>query len=246
MKRLIVLLNIFVISIAFGQNISVSKDTLMYLKSNYPQPWEMFDLIDSIYVSNSDTKTLIVDSILTKGYFRYFLKILYHENIQKSDYIFPNSPIFPIEIPPKDSVKFIFCFIVPITKLSHSTEMWSDSLFIHNNSTNRPIETITVFNDIPLDVGNEQEILHNFNLLQNYPNPFNPTTRISYSLPEANFVSLKIYDMLGSEVTTLVNENRPAGRYEIEFDASRLSSGAYVYKLTAGNYQVAKKMILMK
>ena len=83
-------------------------------------------------------------------------------------------------------------------------------------------------------------------LNQNYPNPFNPSTKISYSLPEANFVTLKVYDMLGREVSTLVNEMKPAGTFEAEFDASRLSSGTYVYKLTAGGYQTVKKMILTK
>jgi hypothetical protein len=92
----------------------------------------------------------------------------------------------------------------------------------------------------------EESVPTGFSLGQNYPNPFNPTTRISYSLPEANFVTLKIYDMLGSEVAALVNENRPAGRHEVEFDASRLSSGTYVYKLIAGNYQVTKKMQFVK
>ncbi len=92
----------------------------------------------------------------------------------------------------------------------------------------------------------EESIPTDFSLGQNYPNPFNPTTKISYSLPDANFVTLKIYDMLGSEVATLVNENKPAGKFEVEFDASRLSSGAYVYKLVAGNYQLTKKMQLVK
>ena len=85
-----------------------------------------------------------------------------------------------------------------------------------------------------------------FSLDQNYPNPFNPATRISYSLPDANFVTLKIYDMLGSEVVTLVNENKTAGKFEVEFDASKLSSGTYVYKLVAGNYQITKKMQFVK
>ena len=78
------------------------------------------------------------------------------------------------------------------------------------------------------------------------PNPFNPTTKISYSLPEANFVTLKVYDMLGREVSTLVNETKPAGTFEVEFDASKLSSGTYVYKLNAGGYQTVKKMTLTK
>ena len=92
----------------------------------------------------------------------------------------------------------------------------------------------------------EVQAPNSYLLNQNYPNPFNPTTKISYSLPEANFVTLKVYDMLGREVSTLVNEMKPAGTFEAEFDASRLSSGTYVYKLNAGGYQTVKKMTLTK
>ncbi len=92
----------------------------------------------------------------------------------------------------------------------------------------------------------EESVPGSYSLNQNYPNPFNPSTKISYSLPEANFVTLKIYDILGREVSTLVNEMKPAGTFEAEFDASKLSSGTYVCKLTAGNYQSVKKMVLTK
>lgn len=85
-----------------------------------------------------------------------------------------------------------------------------------------------------------------FSLDQNYPNPFNPSTKITYSLPEASFVTLKVYDILGREIVTLVNEVKPSGKYEVEFNASELPSGTYVYKLTAGNYQTIKKMLLLK
>lgn len=83
-------------------------------------------------------------------------------------------------------------------------------------------------------------------ILSNYPNPFNPTTKISYHLPEASFVTLKVYDILGREIVTLVNEVKPSGKYEVEFNASELPSGTYVYKLTAGNYQTMRKMLLIK
>jgi hypothetical protein len=95
-------------------------------------------------------------------------------------------------------------------------------------------------------VGNEKELQTNFALSQNYPNPFNPTTKISYQITQNDFVSLKVYDVLGSEVTTLVNENKPAGNYEISFDASYLSSGIYFYKLQAGSFVETKKMILLR
>ncbi len=85
-----------------------------------------------------------------------------------------------------------------------------------------------------------------YSLNQNYPNPFNPTTIISYSIPKAGFVTLKIYNILGQEVTTLVNQTQSAGSYKFNFNASSLSSGIYFYRLTSGNYTQIKKMILLK
>jgi hypothetical protein len=83
-------------------------------------------------------------------------------------------------------------------------------------------------------------------LHQNYPNPFNPTTKISYEVPELSFVSLKVFDVLGNEVAALVENEKPLGSYEVEFDAAELTSGIYLYKLIAGNYIETKKMILLK
>ncbi len=85
-----------------------------------------------------------------------------------------------------------------------------------------------------------------FSLDQNYPNPFNPTTAISYQLSANSFVSLKVYDILGREVTTLVNEKQSAGSYQVTFDASRLASGVYFYRLTAGSFVSVKKLVLLK
>ncbi len=87
---------------------------------------------------------------------------------------------------------------------------------------------------------------NNFNLLQNYPNPFNPSTTISYQLPKNGFVNLKIYDVLGREVSTLVNEYKSAGNYKLNFDASNLSSGVYIYTIQAGENSNSRKMIVLK
>lgn len=92
--------------------------------------------------------------------------------------------------------------------------------------------------------GNETP--YSFTLSQNYPNPFNPTTNIKYQIANNNFVTLKIYNILGKEVTTLVNEKQTAGDYEIKFDAGKLSSGIYFYKLTAGDFSDVRSMILVK
>jgi len=85
-----------------------------------------------------------------------------------------------------------------------------------------------------------------FKLEQNYPNPFNPSTIIRWQLPKESFVTLKVYDLLGNEITTLVNEEKAAGNYEVTFDASVLPSGVYFYTLSTGNFISTKKMILTK
>ncbi|HEX9251797.1 MAG TPA: T9SS type A sorting domain-containing protein [Ignavibacteriaceae bacterium] len=83
-------------------------------------------------------------------------------------------------------------------------------------------------------------------LEQNYPNPFNPSTMISYSIPQNSFVTLKVYDIIGNEVATLVNQTQSAGKYDIRFDASNLSNGVYLYTIKTDNFSSTKKMILMK
>ncbi|HEX9657745.1 MAG TPA: T9SS type A sorting domain-containing protein, partial [Bacteroidota bacterium] len=93
-----------------------------------------------------------------------------------------------------------------------------------------------------------------FELAQNYPNPFNPTTRIKYQIPNDNYVTLKVFDILGREVRTLVNETRIAGEHEVTFDAyglarqtaGGLASGIYFYRITAGEFRQAKKLILLR
>ena len=110
------------------------------------------------------------------------------------------------------------------------------------------------FYTIPTDVSNDTEPVYKFSLEQNYPNPFNPSTRIKYSIPsvvaggvkQSQLVILKIYDVLGSEVVTLVNEEKTAGSYEVDLDASQLTSGVYFYKLQSGSYVETKKMLLLK
>lgn len=85
-----------------------------------------------------------------------------------------------------------------------------------------------------------------YSLYQNYPNPFNPTTTISYELPKSSFVTLKVYDIIGREITTLVNEQKNAGTYQAKFDGSRFASGVYFYRLQAGTFTLVKKFVLMK
>jgi flagellar hook assembly protein FlgD len=88
--------------------------------------------------------------------------------------------------------------------------------------------------------------VNDFKLEQNYPNPFNPSTTIGYQLPKGEFVTVRIFDAIGNEVKTIVKENKPAGVHEVNFDASQLSSGIYLYKIDAGTFHQSKKMLLVK
>lgn len=120
----------------------------------------------------------------------------------------------------------------------------SDSVWYGITEISPLIKTADWFG-VPVGVEDET-IPTKFELSQNYPNPFNPTTVIKYALPKEANVTLKVYNLVGQEVATLVNSNQVAGSYQVRFDASNLSSGVYFYTLKAGNFAVTKKMMLLK
>jgi hypothetical protein len=95
-------------------------------------------------------------------------------------------------------------------------------------------------------IESESITLKDYILEQNYPNPFNPTTNLEFRIANFGLVSLKVFDVLGNEVATLVDEEKPAGRYVLEFDGSQLSSGVYFYKLSSGGLNISRKMLLLK
>ena len=134
-----------------------------------------------------------------------------------------------------------------INGLNTGTGISFDTLF---NSTALKLITITTPAYIEDNIG---EIPKEYALTQNYPNPFNPLTQINYQIPELSFVTLKVYDVLGNEITTLIDEEKSIGNYEVEFDATSLPSGIYFYRLQAvpigrqaGSFTETKKMILIK
>jgi hypothetical protein len=119
----------------------------------------------------------------------------------------------------------------------------SNGFFYIITFTGRIFRTINSVMGIPDE---EFGIAHKFVLKQNYPNPFNPKTVISYILPEAGFTSLKVYDIIGNEVEILVSQKQSSGSYSVPFDASKLPSGIYFYKLEAGDFIDTKRMVLIK
>jgi hypothetical protein len=99
----------------------------------------------------------------------------------------------------------------------------------------------------PLGINNNNNSLPtSYSLAQNYPNPFNPSTQITYDIPKDGLVNIAVYDVLGREVSTLVNKFEKTGRYSVTFDASNINSGVYFYKISAGGFTETKKMILIK
>ncbi len=100
--------------------------------------------------------------------------------------------------------------------------------------------------DIVTSIEDENYIAINYNISQNYPNPFNPITKIKFSVPKSEVVQIKVYDALGKEIKTLLNEYKQVGVYEVEFDARNLPSGVYFYRMISGSYSETKKMILLR
>jgi predicted acyl esterase len=123
-----------------------------------------------------------------------------------------------------------------------------------NNGTNNVFLSTSSYIDLPMvapvaeasNKGNLNNSPQQYTLNQNYPNPFNPSTSITYSIASAGMVELKVYDILGREVKTLVNEFKAPGSYSINFDASGFASGVYFYKIISGNFNAVKRMILVK
>ena len=113
------------------------------------------------------------------------------------------------------------------------------------NPNNR-ITTIFTATTLPVSVDEKNNAFINYNLAQNYPNPFNPSTNIGYKISEAGMVQLKVYNVLGIEVASLVNEFKNSGNYSVDFNAANYSSGVYFYTLSVNNFTQTRKMILEK
>jgi len=126
---------------------------------------------------------------------------------------------------------------------AHST---SDGGTVHYSSAK------AIINEIKIEFVTTQEVvIFNtqplaFSLYQNYPNPFNPSTNISFTLPVKSFVSLKIFDLSGREIATIVSEELSAGNYTRQWDAANMPSGVYFYRLKAGSFTETKKLILVR
>jgi hypothetical protein len=147
----------------------------------------------------------------------------------------------PFILEQDNPIEILVCYVIgrgadALNSVSLMKEYCQEAIDIYNSN----------FTDIPTIIEDQQNIIKDFSLSQNYPNPFNPTTTIKYYIPNAVSVKLIIYDLLGREIKTLVNDFQQRGEHSIEFDGSSLSSGVYFYSLMAGDFMQTKKLILMK
>lgn len=123
---------------------------------------------------------------------------------------------------------------------------YSADLMLESNDPDAQLTIVQVVLDVVTGVEEDYSLPTVYSLYSNYPNPFNPTTTINYDLPKQSYVTLKVYNIVGEEIATLVNEEQNAGRYQILWNANRLASGVYLYTIQAGDFIQTKKMILMK
>jgi len=216
----------------------------------------------SVKILNTSDHSVRIDSIISVGAFYGYRGHLSKPGFEYPFYLFQTLPspqwndTLGIVIPPHDSINVSFYEVdlCPICDYEVQ-EYFEDTLrfvftFMDGNvysfSKSIPISG----EGHPSDVKGEDVLPNEFSLSQNYPNPFNPSTRIKYAISSRQYVTLKVYDVLGNEVSVLVNEEKFLGSYEINFSAtggaSKLSSGVYYYQLRAGSLVQTKKMIYLK
>jgi len=174
-----------------------------------------------------------------------------------TDYITVPPATYTLDLTLSDGTTLVESYIADLSSLGGGSAVVFASGFL-NPSSNQNGEVFGLFfaladgtvGQFPAGVTTIEEVSSispdEYKLLQNYPNPFNPTTTISFTIPENEFVTLKVYNILGNEVTTLVNQNLSAGTFNYNLEASNLASGIYFYELKAGNFIQIKKMNLLK
>jgi hypothetical protein len=198
--------------------------------SNYPVPWNNWVKVDLTSLNIDATSSFVVSFGMN------------------GDYTGTNSGdnrIMITEMPGTTAFHSYEKLRTPRNGLS--SNQWHDATDISNNVV--LVYLIRAYVSFPGTSGVQQvaELTpSSYKLEQNYPNPFNPTTTINYSVAKAGFVKIKVYDVLGREAATLINENKPAGNYTVQFNASKLVSGVYFYRIETDNFVQTKKMILMK
>jgi len=178
----------------------------------------------TLRITTSSLTPLIIDSVYTKT--KWYTVESVHDTISEGDTVNLNISLV----------------------MANDTTSYSDTLYIVSNSICSPTKvSLGGGIEYPISVSkNNSDIPKNYEISQNFPNPFNPTTVINYQIPVSSFVTLKVYDILGREVATLVNARKNAGYFNVTFDSKHLPSGVYFYRLQASSFIQTKKFVLLK
>ena len=248
-KLFLCILIILISTYLYPQNIRFSKSKIIFAFTP-----STLELADTLTVYNDDGFELKIDSIYSIHEYGYRLNILF-EDTSLFYFVFSGQELNEFLINPKDSAIFIFSNpdLCPICKELPKVNAFTDSIRFHSNSTSNNYSNLAV-EGLGYVIIDEYELpLNHFFLSQNYPNPFNPATTIQYAVKENGLVSLAVYDLLGREVASLVNESKDEGSYSVSFDASSpalggqaLPSGVYIYTLRVNDFTASNKMIVLK
>ncbi len=208
-----------------------------------------YNKTDSCSIINNSNQNVYLDSIYNKYYSSYYCKIKNGDkyyDYEVSPYIITDS--LHMQINSMDTVIFIILDVdvCPICKKQFNGYLNDTLVFLFSSDSSRIEKIIPLNSNIPSDVEDDNTNINSFYLSQNFPNPFNPSTKIRFSIPHSTFVTLKVYDLLGREIATIINEEKMPGNYEVNFNANNLSSGVYFYRIRAGSFIDTKRLILLR
>jgi hypothetical protein len=195
-----------------------------------------FSKTDSCKIINNSNLKVNLDSIYNKSYSSYYCKIkkgseYYHVGVNP----YKIRDTIHLGLNPSDTILFIIegVDVCPICKKQFNDNLKDTLVFVFTSDSGQTEKSLSLNSDIPLDVEDHNINVNSFYLSQNFPNQFNQVTLIKYSIPQPFFVELKIYDVLGKVIATLVNERKSAGDYSIGFNTGNLPSGVYFYRMQA-------------
>ncbi|HMN25644.1 MAG TPA: T9SS type A sorting domain-containing protein [Ignavibacteriaceae bacterium] len=205
-----------------------------------------FELTDSVFTTGSlgATAGMSIESVDWQP----GTGLLWVSNDSRGNPMFSNLTWYGVDV--ANNYAIVDSFSLPVT--GKSDELPRGIAFSNDGKTayvglfGTAFNRLYRFNELTSVDEEGQNIVNGYALSQNYPNPFNPTTKISFQLPMSGYTTLKVYDMLGSEVATLVNSELASGSHSVNFDAANLSSGTYVYQLNVNGTRITNKMVLLK
>ncbi len=253
MKQLIIVFIVFSQSFLIAQEMLFNKDSIFIATHAPDDPFDVpeFSSSDFLWLYNNGDSLLHIDSIKTLMTYSYRLKIEFSDSTNYytiSPYLDPFEKHIEFSLAKNDSAKLIFADpdFCPICDSDPYLQAFTDTLYFYNNSQNQPRYDLHTSGDGTSDIKEFDNSNPAFYLNQNFPNPFNPTTNITYSLSTNGFITLKIFNLLGEEVATLVEGFQNAGIHSVKFEAKNISSGIYIYKLNSIENILTKKMILLR